>query len=183
MNEGLIQEPIIMKEYIKEKERNGSSISVQNCGFFVSPTHGFLGASPDGIVSEMKDSSESSGLLEMKYIQTNDSESLEGALLRKKICVQAGDVVKVNANHKYYYQMHQQMFVTGKPWTDFVVKGSLCQFIYIERVQFNSAFWKEVLPKLKLFFGNHLLPEIAYPSIKFGHQRPVLDMSTVLRNI
>ena len=89
MNEGLIQEPIIMKEYIKEKERNGSSISVQNCGFFVSPTHGFLGASPDGIVSEMKDSSESSGLLEMKYIQTNDSESLEDALLRKKICVQA----------------------------------------------------------------------------------------------
>ena len=78
-----------MKEYIKEKERNGSSISVQNCGFFVSPTHGFLGASPDGIVSEMKDSSESSGLLEMKYIQTNDSESLEDALLRKKICVQA----------------------------------------------------------------------------------------------
>ena len=59
------------------------------------------------------------------------------------------------------------MFVTGKTWTDFVVKGSLDNSLtlYIERVGFNSVFWAEVLPKLKSFFNKYMLPEIVYPSL------------------
>ena len=122
--------------------------------FFVSPTHGFLGASPDGIVHEIIDNTESSELLELKYIQTNDSESLRDALLRKRICVTSDNSIVVNTKHKYFYQMQFQMFVTSKEWTNFVVKGSLCKSPYIERVPFDSAFWKEVLQKLIYFFDN-----------------------------
>lgn len=66
MKAGLSQEPVIIKEYIEEKAKNGICVSVQECGFFVRPSHGLLGTSPDGIVYEVIDHNESSGLLELK---------------------------------------------------------------------------------------------------------------------
>ena len=75
------------------------------------------------------------------------------------------------------------MFVTGKTWTDFVVKGSSGNSLYIERIEFNSVFWAEVLPKLKLFFNKYMLPEIVYPSIKYGQARQILSMETAARQI
>lgn len=88
--------------------------------------------------------SRSSGLLELKYIQTNDSESLREVLLRKKICVTSDNSIVVNTKQKCFYQIQLQMFPTSKEWTDFVVKGSLCKSLYIERVPSDPAFWKEV---------------------------------------
>ena len=86
MKAGLSQEPVIIKEYIEEKAKNGICVSEQECGFFVRACYGLLRTSPDGIVYEVIDN-ESSGLLELKYILTNDSESFRDALLRKRICV------------------------------------------------------------------------------------------------
>ena len=37
MKDGLNQEPVIVNEYTKEKENNGVSVVVKDCGFFVSP--------------------------------------------------------------------------------------------------------------------------------------------------
>ena len=93
MKAGLSQEPVIIKEYIEEKAENGICVSVQECSFFVSPTDGFIGASPDGIVHEIIDNTESSGFSELKYFQTNDSESLRDALLRKRICVTSDNLI------------------------------------------------------------------------------------------
>ena len=183
MKDGLNQEPVIVNEYTKEKENNGVNVVVKDCGFFVSSACGFLGASPDGLITEHDGNMESTGLLEMKFIQLNDSETLTDALLRKRICVSINDCVKVNTKHKYYYQVQHQMFVTGKTWTDFVVKGSLDNSLYIERVEFNSVFWAEVLPKLKSFFNKYMLPEIVYPSIKYGQARRILCMETVVRQM
>ena len=74
------------------------------------------------------------------------------------------------------------MFVTGRKWTDFVVKGSMSESIHIERVIFDSNFWYfEVLPKLESFFTNHILPEIAYPSIKIG--KPRFNLQSAIRDI
>ena len=47
MKAGLSQGPVVIKEYVDSKAENGIYVSVQECGFFVSPTHGFLGASRD----------------------------------------------------------------------------------------------------------------------------------------
>ena len=140
MKDGLNQEPVIVNEYTKEKENNGVSVVVKDCGFFVSSAYGFLGASPDGLITEHDGNTESTGLLEMKFIQLNDSETLTDALVRKRICVSINGCVKVNTKHKYYYQVQHQMFVTGKTWTDFVVKGSSGNSLYIERIEFNSVF-------------------------------------------
>lgn len=47
MKAGLSQGPVVIKEYVDSKAENGIYVSVQECGFFVSPTHAFLGASRD----------------------------------------------------------------------------------------------------------------------------------------
>ena len=118
----------------------------------------------------------------MKYVQIFESETLSDALVRKRICILENNKIKLNNRHQYYYQIQQQLFVTEKNWTDFVVKGSMSESIYIERVMFDSNFWYfGVLPKLQSFFANHILPEIAYPSIKFG--QPRLDLQSVGRDI
>ncbi|PFX13342.1 hypothetical protein AWC38_SpisGene22578 [Stylophora pistillata] len=62
---------------------------VQPCGLFVSKSHPFLGASPDGLVGD-------NGFIEVKKIHPQDSETLETALLRLNI-VKATD--SINENH------------------------------------------------------------------------------------
>ena len=74
-------------------------------------THGFLGGSPDGIVIDTK-AVDTSGLIEMKYIQTQETETLNDALVRKRICVLENNSIKINNKHQYYYQIQQQMFAT-----------------------------------------------------------------------
>ena len=124
MTEGLSQEKEIIKDYLSEKTKNGNSqVTVEPCGFFVSKTHGHLGATPDGLVSDLQ-SPQPSGLLEVKYVQTSEDETPHEALLRKRICILDNETLTMNKSHQYYYQLQHQMFVTSKHWTDFVVKCS-----------------------------------------------------------
>ena len=39
---------------------------------------------------------------------------------------------------------------------------------FLLRVNFDAIFWKNVLPKLERFFDNIMLPELAYPRVKYG---------------
>ena len=166
MREGLQKESEIITEYITEMHRNGHEVTVTKSGLVVSATHGFLGSSPDGLVHDPLESS-SDGLVEAKYITVNSGETLRDALLRKGICkLVGGQKMTINRNHQYFYQVHQQMFCTKKCWTDFVVKGG--SEIYIERLYFDESFWNNVLPKLESFFNNIMLPELAYPRVKYG---------------
>ena len=40
--------------------------------------------------------------------------------------------------------------------------------MYKEKVHFNNSFWSEQLPKLDNFFDKIVLPELAYPRVKYG---------------
>ena len=72
------------------------------------------------------------------------------------------------------------MFVTGKKWEDFVVKGSLLNCpLFIQRVYYNEESWKPVLLKLEDFFNNCMIPKIAYPRIKCANAR--LNLSDKLQ--
>lgn len=172
MNQGLEKEEEIERLYVTSKHNSGyRNLSVEPCGLFISQSHGFLAATPDGLVSDPH-VSQPLGLLEMKLIQLNDSESLRQGLLQRRICKDCGDNhLKMNTGHKYFYQIQQQMFVTQRKWTDFVVKGSTGNELYIERVNFNSEFWESVLPKLCNFFQQQVLPEMSYPRVKYGLAR------------
>lgn len=58
------------------------------------------------------------------------------------------------------------MFCCCKTWTDFVVKGGT--EMYKERVYFDKVFWSDQLPKLERFFDTIVLPQLAYPRVKYG---------------
>ena len=51
MREGIKNEDLIITQYkVKMQKEGHAALEVNPCGFFVSKTHGFLGASPDGLV-------------------------------------------------------------------------------------------------------------------------------------
>lgn len=171
MKEGILMEDKIINEYIVFKKKNGAQgVSVSKCGFFVSKSHGFLGASPDGLVEDPS-SNDPQGLIEVKYVQTNKGEEIEAALVNKGICKCNSGITTFNEKHKYYYQVQQQMYVTERKWTDFVVKGSNCSSLFCQRVHFSLDLWNTILPKLECFFENWIAPELVYPSIKHGNTK------------
>lgn len=173
MKEGLLKESEIEELYVKSMRQTGHlSLTVAPNGLCISKSHGFLAATPDGFVYDPH-VEPPLGLLEMKYVQVNDDENFVEALIRKRICILSSEnnSLKMNTNHKYYYQIHHQMFVTQRQWTDFVVKGSSGDGLFIERVSFACKFWENILPKLCSFFDRYTLPELSYPRVKYGLTR------------
>ena len=173
MKEGLEKEDEIEQALIKYMKQNGhSDIRDEKCGFVISKTHnGHIGASPDRI---MYDQSESSpGAVEMKFLQVKSGETLEDILLKQHICIKRSNGRALNRNHKYFYQLHQQMFATTYPWGIFVACGRDGS-IYVEKVLFDQEFWSPVLIKLDSFFDSLILPELAFPKVKYGQNRTVL---------
>ena len=121
MQEGIDNEKLAVENYVQKMQQEGHlGLEVEECGFFVSKNHGILGASPDGLVTDPSVENPS-GKIEVKNIYVKDNENLLGALKRKSICNKAGEV---NQSHMYYYQMQQQLFVVGRTWCDFVVRGT-----------------------------------------------------------
>lgn len=95
-------------------------VSVSTCGLFVSKEMPFLGASPDGLVSN--------ALVEIKCpwilrdLKTTDLDKLTQQQ-RSSFCCTL-DVQKnlwLKKSHAYYYQVQTQMFVTGIKQTFFVI--------------------------------------------------------------
>lgn len=79
--------------------------------------------------------------------------------------------ITINQNHKYFYQVQQGMYLSERKWADFVVVGSRTPDIYIERVPFDSQWWENIKRRLKFFYEQYILPELAYPKIKYGLPR------------
>ncbi|CAH3108065.1 unnamed protein product [Pocillopora meandrina] len=162
---------------------NNQNVLVRPCGLFISKSHNFLAASPDGLVYNA-DSTEpsSSGLIEIKLVFLKENETLHDGLIRKRIFLPGstdGQLV-INQKHKYHYQVQQQLFVTEKSWVDLVIKGVKeltdrsfvdIEGVFISTVNFDRKFWSSVLPKLEAFYNEHILVELAYPRVKYGLSR------------
>ena len=174
MREGLEKEDEIAQVFISEMKKQGCEVTVENCGFFISTSHGFIGASPDRIIHVHTGTQSSPGVLEMKYIQVKTGLTLKDVLLKQSICTkdESGCLI-LNKNHKYYYQLYQQMFCTKYTWGFFVAYGSNGEF-FMERVVFKEDFWKPILQKLTKFYAEVMLPEIVFPRVKYDMPRTKL---------
>lgn len=170
MLQGLEKEDAIADSFIDKMEAEGKcGFSFTNCGFLISKTNGFLGASPDHIVHDPTE--ETPGVAEFKFIQVKDGETLSGVLLKQHICTktQEGNSthLQLNRMHKYFYQLYQQMFVTEFYCGMFIAKGTNgC--IFHEKEKFNANFWLPILEKLENFFDSFLMQELAYPRVQLG---------------
>ena len=73
---GVKHEPVAIQQYIDyQRARGNNHLVVSPCGFFVSESHPYLGASPDGAIYNPSDVQQPFGFLEVKcpYTQRNDT--------------------------------------------------------------------------------------------------------------
>ena len=108
-------------------------------------------------------------IVEVKKIVLKEGESLEDGMCRLGIYKRFEQQLVLNNNHKYYYQIQQQLFCA---------KQSICYFIvssargtHRDTVQFDSAFWENILPRLESFYFDDVFPELVYPRILTGESR------------
>lgn len=74
MREGLQKEEEIAQVFISEISKKGfSGVSLEECGFFISKSHGYLGVFPDRTIHLPTPSDP--GVLEIKYIQVKPGQN------------------------------------------------------------------------------------------------------------
>lgn len=157
MKDGIESESSIIQTFEHE-----TGNKVLKSGFFISDTHPFLGASPDGLVDEDK-------IVEVKKIVLKEGESLEDGMCRLGIYKRFEQQLVLNNNHKYYYQIQQQLFCAKRSICYFIVSSA--RGTHRDTVQFDSAFWENILPRLESFYFDHVFPELVYPRILTGESR------------
>ena len=143
---------------------------VSPCGFHISSTHPFLGASPDGAVYDPQQNDEPFGFLEVKCPYTcRDLLPEEGCSISGFYCDydSATSAMKLKRNHMYFAQVQGQMAIGECIWCDFVTftrKG-----IEIQCIKFDHGYWTEqLLPKLEAFYDNCFAPELVSPVHALG---------------
>ena len=129
------------KDYRKIHERNRPS-----------ERHPLPGASPDGITEEDK-------LVEVKMVVSKEGEDLAETMCRLSIYKKDGDGISINTNHKYFYQVQQQLFCTNL---------EACQFIVCngDEMHTDPTSWGDILCQLEVFYFQHVFPEPVHPRLK-----------------
>ena len=139
------------------------SLTVRECGIFISH-HGFLAASPDGIVCS-KDGLPI-GTLEIKCPYTSRSLSIAAACKKTTFCSEVvSSTTKISlkkTQNYYYYQVQGQLASLNLPWCDFVI-WTLVD-MHVERIHFDLEFWAQrCYPSLYSVYHGIILPELLYP--------------------
>ena len=161
---GIDKEKSAVEAYVDYQNKNGhAGLTVCPVGFFISHSHPFLGASPDGGVYDPTSVNEPYGYVEVKCpYSSRDKTPLEACRDKRFCCIETDGIVSLRRNHHYFCQVQGQMAVENRPWCDFVVYTS--KGISIERIHFDDNFWeKQLLPKLTEFYDKCLAPEIVSP--------------------
>ena len=134
-----------------------------------------MAASPDGLVYDSQ-STDPYSIVEYKNPYGICDLSLTEAAQSKQFFLGTdGDSgqLHLKMSHSYYYQIQAAMFCTQRKWCDFVVRTSVD--LHIERIKWNDKFWDGIVPKLKRFYFEALLPELAQPLYQSGGTREPSD--------
>ena len=167
---GLEMEETTKAEYTKQLKQTGNSTStVKNCGLFVSLSEPWLAASPDGVVHDANNSSQPLGLVEIKNPYSIRDQSLVEASRSTTFCLEKNkdkNTYRLKRQHDYYYQVQCQLYCTERNWCDFVLRTN--KDMHVERIYREKEWWDRQLPKLKKFYFESMLPELACPRYRLG---------------
>lgn len=158
---GCQQEELARKYYEMQHRLSHKDVLVGTAGFRISPLHPFIGASPDGYVSC---SCCGSGVIEIKCpFSVKDLSVNEAASSIAHFCLEkdAQGKIRLKRDHAYYYQVQMQLFVTDKPYCDFILwteKESTSPFV--ERVTPDVTFFDKELERACEFFKKCIIPEL-----------------------
>lgn len=137
---GLKYESVARDLYRKETKNETREV-----GLYISRTHSYIVASPDGIFFDS--SRKIFGTLELKAPFSVRNCTIEEALKKLRYIDRNG---KLKRNSDYFFQIQTQMFCSGLKLSHFVVytfKG-----LHVEQIEFDDIFWNTtVLPKINEF--------------------------------
>lgn len=150
-----------IQRYVLEKSQMGQNVVVRQCGFFIHPDKGFLGATPDGIVSV---EGEPEYILEVKCPSSLSDKTVEEAAkktnypLKRKVGRPGFELKK---NHQYYHQVQMQLYCCPfAAFCDFVVFHVAKGYLHVERVERDRAWEQEKIPKVENFYKEKVIPRL-----------------------
>lgn len=124
---GIQQESTAVDAYIRHQQSHGhTNLTVSPCGFYISKTHPFLGASPDSTVYDPSTPEEPFGFVEIKcpYTHRNitpiEASLTSGFCSSPQVSMSGSTQLCLHENHPYFAQVQGQMAVGGRPWSDLV---------------------------------------------------------------
>jgi len=161
-------EPVARQAYISFMQDNGHPyLTVSPCGFIVHPQEGWLGVSPDGMVTESPNEL-SKGLLEIKCpFSKRDVLPKIACKDPSFYCFLSDDEsLRLKRDHQYYHQVQLQLFVCSDmcQWCDFCVYTT--KGVMVERLYQDVNWIEEYIPQLRDYYVNFMLPELVYPMCK-----------------
>ena len=152
------------EQYIQWKAQHGSpGISVNTeCGLVIATNHPWLAATPDGLVNDPQ-TLPSQRLVENHH--GSRDEFITNAVLSKKLaclsCNSTNRKLSLKNSDAYYYQVQMAMFCTNTQWCNVFVRTQVD--LHVERIKLDESFCQSVLPNLRRFFFNSVLPELTLP--------------------
>lgn len=142
-------------------EKEHDSFKINSVGLFISETHPYLAASPDGVVTCP---CHGDYLIEIKCPFTHRHSSVKDAAekdakfpLRLSLPDGQGSF-EMSKTHPYYYQVQLQMFVTGIHRCFFIVFTNV-DLVYV-LVKFDTDFMASKLHSAQQFWEKCVLPEM-----------------------
>ena len=175
---GCTMEKVALREYIAYQQQHGHpGIKAESAGLFISTENPWLAASPDSIVHDLS-ATPPDGLVELKNPYSAKDMTVEEYSSKQSSCLHMREdgKCKLKNGHDYFYQIQCQLYCTGKVWCDFVVRTN--KNIYVERIHHNRDWWNSQMKKLRAFYFDALLPELACPRHgKGGIREPLKDIS------
>lgn len=149
------------------------NINVENCGLFIDEKYPFLGATPDGITSDM--------LIEIKCPIAPFKIGIEEAIRQNKMHFYKKNKkgqVQINNNSDWYFQVQGQLHICKKKQCLFGIWYGDNK-IKIEMIEKDDKFWADVMePKLLKFYHDCLLPELVDP--RHIRNKPIRDPEYVV---
>ena len=140
---------IMKKQHIK--------FGFSETGLVLSPDHGWVGASPDGI-RECYCCEDT--LVEFKCPYTGRDMDPKSAFLLDTVggAINIAGFPYIRKNHIHYFQVQTGMAVCGLKQCDFVVFTNMG--IFLAKVEFDEEFWKSTISTVKLFYTKKIIPAL-----------------------
>ena len=147
---GKTMEKVALAQYSLKHDNEHTNSEISKCGFFISKEYPFIGSTPDGL---LKCSCYGEGIIEVKCSYAYQHLSPDEVLCDKyNMCLEDGSV-KLKRDTKRYAQIQTQLGVIKESWCDFVFT---CERLYVERIEFDSEYFKHCQNKAKAFFFKFL---------------------------
>ncbi len=164
---GINMEETARQQYVTYQQQGGHpGLRTHRTGLVISVDTPWLAASPDDRVED-PDAPQPLGVVEYKNpFSARDMTLFEACDKVKSFCLERREekgqiIYKLKRRHDYYFQIHCQMYCCNTHWCDFVVRTN--KDMHVKRITWDNDWWQQQLPKLKQFYFDALLPELACP--------------------